>query len=106
MAVAPFQSIDFKTIVSNGKCESGQCPSFQSGKIGLTVSYPRRTRIRKAVAYRQMTRRGIAYLWLSLPMLTLRNWKKWYASTARNPSTIRSDSRLLVVSTMADVVVL
>jgi hypothetical protein len=76
MALALSQNIDFKKIARDGKCAKDECPNSQSGKKGLTVSYPRRTRIRKPVAYPQMTRRGKAYLWLSPPMLTLRNWKK------------------------------
>jgi hypothetical protein len=76
MALALSQNIDFKKIARDGKCESGQCLTFLSGKKGLTVSYPRRTRIRKPVAYLRMTRRGQAYLWMSLPILTLRQRKK------------------------------
>jgi hypothetical protein len=87
MAVVPSPSIGSRGIAACGKRVHDQCLSFPSGKKGLTVSYPKRTQIRKPVAYPRMTRRGRAYLRVIPPMQAVRNWKELSASFARNPST-------------------
>jgi hypothetical protein len=87
MAVGPSPSIGSSGIVACGKCVNDQCLSFPNGKKGLTVSYPRRTRVRKPAAYPQMTRRGRAFLRVIPPMQAVRNGKELFASFARNPST-------------------
>jgi len=103
MAVAPSPSIGSRGIAACGKRVHDQCLSSPNGKKGLTVSYPRRTRIRKPVAYPQMTRRGKACLRVISPMLALRNWKELFAFFVRNQSTSQNLFRFCVTAVVEQV---